>query len=1328
MADDGNTNAVDTATGQISPGHGAHDGERGRSPSRSPTRSPEGSPGRSEKSGESEEESRKRQRSPSPKETKAESAGDDFELFKPKRKNQRHMWALPGQLAEYFNDYTREFFEDDDLRDEEGNPIKEVHPVPENIQKVPKLDTFIEQMWQKDSKKFLTENDHDVSRIQERIRDVMGPLSRVWLTLEEVKKDINIAVNIDELAELTQLSVLLLAQASNSATYKRRVDAMKHAHGSRQAATGAIKKHSDILIKSGNDLFGQEFKKFNKSTVKETKVAGELLGKSSSSSSSGKKFTKRREREDQDQPFRNAPSSSGTSRFNRGGRGGRNITFKTGKPNFGKGKYPRGRTLLRLTCTTESKILSRESSPLSKKGTMENPSTRKLALCRKDKTLPAKLASPHKGQSHPESCQGLGDTTLDNTESNKITKPNSIELTRNSSNRLRGTEHVGKGGYQRGHPKRIPNVEQHVCEAQEHWGVSPNNKSERAESIHTLSSLQDGGFEGPQTAAQQRGLPLQVRPEGCLLLSAPGNPISEMDEVQLERKIVRVSLPSFWAGTRPKNIHQNYESTHINVETPRHQTNHLPGRPTDNGILERGTDSSQRYHNFPFPPFGVHNQSREIRIQSNKIDRIPGSNGKQPRHDTVLANGKGPKIEKSMSEDIDFFTSNPTGSLLPDREAKGNSSSYTGSTLTIEIPSKSFEKGTTTNLELWNNSLTGQGLCHGTKMVEGKSGFVQGETPSDRPSRPDNSIRCSQNRGLGSFLWTHSNRGDLECKGSKPGHKHSGTAGSRTGNQDFHKVFQSQINAHSNRQHCSPVISSQNGGHRKHAHECNNKTNLEVFSGQEHQPNSRMDPNSHEHFGGLGVKALSGLKRMETLSKYIPKNLPKIGIPRLRPVCLSKLPPTTPVCELETRPSLPVCRRIQQRVAPIQALCIPPILSNNKNSQESSKGQSAPYDSNIPFVDSPAMVPMPAGNVSSESHTLTKIPTTAEKSKAGKPSTDKGVKLDSSGMEHIRSSLKAKGISTESADIISNCRAKGTTTTYGYAWNKWMGWCQQRKIDPSDSTLGEILDFMTFLFHQKNAKHRYLGVFRSALSAYHKPIEGCKVGKHPLISSFMAGVKNLRPPMPKYTEIWDVDDVLRYIKNLPKPLSLKQLSYKTATLLALIIIPRGAEINMLDISHMGLTKTKCVFALKELPKNQKRAMKTPVLDFDNFQEEPNLCPIKSLLEYCEVTRPSRAINKETSLFLSLNKPHKAITKSSTARWIKDVLKGAGIDTQIYQAHSVRAAATSKAFMKGLSVSDIIKRGNWSKESTWQRFYNRNIRSVSSKFQEKVLKGFEDGED
>ena len=66
------------------------------------------------------------------------------------------------------------------------------------------------------------------------------------------------------------------------------------------------------------------------------------------------------------------------------------------------------------------------------------------------------------------------------------------------------------------------------------------------------------------------------------------------------------------------------------------------------------------------------------------------------------------------------------------------------------------------------------------------------------------------------------------------------------------------------------------------------------------------------------------------------------------------------------------------------------------------------------------------------------------------------------------------------------------------------------------------------------------------------------MGKHPLVCQFMAGAQNLRPSIPKYSEIWDVDDVLRCIKDLPQPLTTKQLSCKTAMLQALDLVSKFA--------------------------------------------------------------------------------------------------------------------------------------------------------------------------
>ena len=52
--------------------------------------------------------------------------------------------------------------------------------------------------------------------------------------------------------------------------------------------------------------------------------------------------------------------------------------------------------------------------------------------------------------------------------------------------------------------------------------------------------------------------------------------------------------------------------------------------------------------------------------------------------------------------------------------------------------------------------------------------------------------------------------------------------------------------------------------------------------------------------------------------------------------------------------------------------------------------------------------------------------------------------------------------------------------------------------------------------------------------------------------------------------------------------------------------------------------------------------------------------------------------------------HGPVSSSTVARWLKVCLKNAGVDTSKFQAHSVRAAATSKVGLSGLTVENILK--------------------------------------
>ena len=82
----------------------------------------------------------------------------------------------------------------------------------------------------------------------------------------------------------------------------------------------------------------------------------------------------------------------------------------------------------------------------------------------------------------------------------------------------------------------------------------------------------------------------------------------------------------------------------------------------------------------------------------------------------------------------------------------------------------------------------------------------------------------------------------------------------------------------------------------------------------------------------------------------------------------------------------------------------------------------------------------------------------------------------------------------------------------------------------------------------------------------------------------------------------------------------------------------------------------------------------------------------------------------SQLFISFVKPDQPVTSSMIARWLKEVIGDAGIDTDVFKAHSVRTVSTAAATMVGISTSEILEAADWSTESTFQRFYDKPTHS------------------
>lgn len=212
------------------------------------------------------------------------------------------------------------------------------------------------------------------------------------------------------------------------------------------------------------------------------------------------------------------------------------------------------------------------------------------------------------------------------------------------------------------------------------------------------------------------------------------------------------------------------------------------------------------------------------------------------------------------------------------------------------------------------------------------------------------------------------------------------------------------------------------------------------------------------------------------------------------------------------------------------------------------------------------------------------------------------------------------------------------------------------------------------------------------------------------MSRLLKGAFHQRPPQPRYTQTWDVNIVTSYIKARGEnwTLSLQDLSHKLAMLMALTRPSRSADLAKLDLSRRSYSVDGVTFLPVALSKQSSQQKHGTEFYFPKYDLDHLLCPVATLREYEDRTRSLRGTH--TTLFLGVTKPHKPVASSTIARWLKVMLGKAGVNTEIFKAHSVRSASTSAAAAAGITTGDILKAADWSNEAVFQRFYHKSTES------------------
>lgn len=290
-----------------------------------------------------------------------------------------------------------------------------------------------------------------------------------------------------------------------------------------------------------------------------------------------------------------------------------------------------------------------------------------------------------------------------------------------------------------------------------------------------------------------------------------------------------------------------------------------------------------------------------------------------------------------------------------------------------------------------------------------------------------------------------------------------------------------------------------------------------------------------------------------------------------------------------------------------------------------------------------------------------------------------------------------------------------TMRQYDNSFRLWWDFCSAKNIAFCNPTTAEVITFLQSLASKTNHK---FGTFNSHASAI-ALLCSSNFSADPLFKRFKRGLSRLRPSRPKYSTTWDPKQLLNFIQTLPAPLTLKLLSQKLVTLLALITGHRLQTISLIRLSNILDSSSEIRINISDTIKTIGLGRVQPTLCIPIFLDKPFLCVATCLREYIARSKPLRKPGCDF-LFISIRKPHGPASKDTISRWIYQMLDNAGINTNLFKPHSTRHASTSAALREGVSVDVICRTAGWSQQSaTFARFYNRPL-SASYNFAERIL--------
>lgn len=1123
--------------------------------------------------------------------------------------------------------------------------------------------------------------------------------------------------------------MILLGQAVVATRYNRRLEVMDTVTKNFKESKSLLSLH-DKELKDPQLLFGTQFlEKVEKEEGKKTEDKGLF---------SLAPPTKRRRFSSPPSQYRADRASSSFAMqkerrpFQGGSRQGegayRDPKRRGGFRGKGRGdKYPRYVLLSSSTTTrtqpkqnkphTRTVMLSTINKPKHSTDTTKPDSTTMGQNTHRgqNKKGLTKLGKTNTGSKYPKHGKRLFDTIQSDTEPHTTIQPKILRVRSHPNNT--GSRHDdSERSDKTSDPTDRSICRPHLFEREERRRTEASFQSQETEWFCGIQALQDGRATNDKNSTTRERLDDKTGPQRCILLCSNESKSQEIPEVQMERKPLRVPMPTIRPGISTQGLHKTSQASDRLAKTTRYQTIDLPRRHSCDEPTE--AQATTRWQNNSKPPrtLGVHHQHTEVDTNSDKETRVLGNDDQFGRIENEPSGTENRSSDEEMSKPPDKSCLHDPRASRTDRNAISDNDGDSASSPTIQTSANAENEGVDEITLLQQHHSADTTLQARTQMVAITPQRSEWQIDhSNQPGFGDRN-RCQPAR-LGSYHGYSVSERTLDRGRETRTHQRTGTESSVVSTTSIHQGDTVQTHTHQNRQCLNSVSHQQEGRNKVNQTGDHYQRSMELLSQEEDHNHCRIPAGQQQYHSRLIIKRDAGLERLEIEPDSVQHDQCSSRTMPDRPICHQNEQTIAKVHKLENRPGGSAKRRLDDIVERATRICFPTILPDRPMPGENKERRNTTGSDNTSMANT-TMVRSNTTTHNDNATTPAKRQDPAEIAIRSESPIDGKWHPPTDGMEDFRKRKRLQGLSEEAADLATKAWRKGTRSAYNSAWAKWSSWCTERSIDPVSCSVNKIADFLTGMFWD-GYQYNTINLHRSAISALHDEVDGTPIGQNQLIKKILTGVFQENPPKPKYTTTWDVNVVLQHIKNLGPndTLSDDTLTHKLAMLIALTTASRASEIQAMTLEHMSDKDNEITFTLPQHTKTTKVGQKPHTITLQSFQET-ELDVVTCCRAYIGRTFHWRKTETQHQLLLGTVSPHNPIKSCTVANWLKRIMQAAGLDTEMFKAHSTRAASTSKAKMEGLSVTDILQQANWSRAGTFTRFYCRETKD--NNFANKVL--------